>query len=88
MKIKHFQGYGSVNAVKVKDDTCTLHVKVTGNHEWGIRRDDLYDLFNWLVKKFDKTVTDHMSWHRLNPRVEITESISNGVDVCDYRFTY
>ncbi len=90
MKIKHFQGYGCVNATKVKDDTCTLHVKVVGNHEWGIHRDDLYDLYNWLVKRFDKTIPDSIAWHRLAPTVEIIDGydVNNRVEVCDYKFTY
>ena len=45
MKIKHWQGYGTVSATRIKDKSCTLHVLVTGNHEWGLRRDDLYDLY-------------------------------------------
>ncbi len=88
MKIKHFQGYGSVTATKVKDSTCTLHVKVVGNHECGIRRDDEYDLFNWLVKKFDKSLPDYMTWHRKQPKIIINEGYENGVDTCDYLFTY
>lgn len=60
MRIKHWQGYGLVNAVKVKDDSCTLHVKVTGDHEQGLEREDAYDLYNWLVKKFDKSVPSSM----------------------------
>ena len=36
MKIKHWQGYGCVNAVRVKDKEHTLHIRVTGNHECGI----------------------------------------------------
>lgn len=44
MKIKHFAGYGSVNAVKLSKKNITdtfgnekveLVVKVSGNHEWG-----------------------------------------------------
>lgn len=93
MKIKHWQGYGTVSAQKIKDPSCTLHIRVTGNHEWGLRRDDEYDLCNWLVKKFDKTVTDTISWCRSHPFIQILEGYttdSNGltVDTCDYLFTY
>lgn len=88
MKIKHWQGYGCVNAVKIKDKTCTLHVRVTGNHECGIRRDDEYDLYNWLVKRFDKSIPDSQMWYRLRPVIKIVESVENGIDVCDYFFTY
>lgn len=60
MKIKHWQGYGSVEAVRFgktwidKYGDAHVTVKVTGNHECGLVRDDKYDLFNWLVKKFYK----------------------------------
>lgn len=93
MKIKHWQGYGTVNARKVKDKNVTLHISVTGNHEWGIRRDDDYDLFNWLVKRFDKTQTDYVEWHRKLQNIFIQEwqfTDENGLDVdgCDYYFKY
>ena len=64
MKIKHFAGYGSVEAKKTStrnlpDGTREIVVTVTGNHERGLDRDDKYDLFSWLVKRFDKTVKDY-----------------------------
>ena len=60
-KIKHWQGYGTVKAGVVKDGSCTLHIRVEGNHEWGINCGewDEYRLFEWLVKRFDKTITDY-----------------------------
>lgn len=88
MKIKHWQGYGTVNAVKVKDDSCTLHVKVTGSHECGLERDDEYDLFNWLVKRFDKTLSDYRDFANRNPKIVIKNNYGSDVDVCDYYFTY
>ena len=90
MKIKHFAGYGTVEATRIKNASCTLHVRVHGDHEWGLRRDDDYDLFNWLVRRFDRSVTTYADWHRLNPRVFIIESSSvpGKHDYCDYYFTY
>ena len=91
MKIKHWKGYGTVSAQKIPDRNCTLHIRVTGNHEWGLRRDDLYDLYNWLVKRFDRTVPDVLTWER-QANVFINEgyTVQNGLDVdtCDYYFTY
>lgn len=55
MKIKHWQGYGFVNARKISKDENTLVVEVRGEHEYGLERDDTYDVFNWLVTKFDKS---------------------------------
>ena len=40
MKIKHWQGYGCVNATKVKmttkDNIRNLIIRVSGNHECGL----------------------------------------------------
>lgn len=92
MKIKHWQGYGTVSAQKIKDKSCTLHVRVTGNHEWGLVRHDTCDLFNWLVKRFDKSQTDYLSWNNKleNVRFEEGETVVNGLDTdtCDYYFFY
>ena len=54
MKIKHFAGYGCVNAKKISDKDGILVVEVKGNHEYGLSRNDKYDVFNWLVKRFTK----------------------------------
>ena len=92
MKIKHFAGYGSVQATRVKDKKHTLHIQVRGNHEWGLRRDDQIDLFRWLVSRFDKSFKDFtwVEWQKLQPRVEIVESFDydKKEDVCDYIFDY
>lgn len=91
MKIKHWQGYGTVSATKQKDKSCTLHVRVVGNHEWGLVREDLYDLYNWLVKRFDKSVPEYLTWRR-TADVHIVDGymVVNGLDteVCDYYFRY
>ena len=93
MKIKHFAGYGTVTARKVNDGTCKLHIRVEGNHERGIVREDIYDLYNWLVKKFDKTVPDVTTWLRSRPLIDFktdfrTDPILGVIDICDYYFTY
>lgn len=59
MKIKHFMGYGSVQARKVSktktdDGKTKLVVEVKGNHEWGLVRNDIYDVYRWLFSKFEK----------------------------------
>jgi len=59
MKIKHFAGYGSVQARKVSktktaDGKTKLVVEVKGNHEWGLVRNDIYDVYHWLFKRFEK----------------------------------
>ena len=88
MKIKHFAGYGSVHAVKVKDSAYTLHVKVVGNHEWGVCRRDDYDVFNWLVKRFDKSFADYNDFKSRLERLDIASGYENGVETCDYMLKY
>ena len=93
MRIKHWQGYGCVNARKVKDGSCTLHIRVEGNHEWGIVRDDYFDLYHWLVVRFDKDVQDYPTWRQSNPIIDVkpgwrTDLNLGCIDTCDYYFTY
>lgn len=59
MKIKHWQGYGCVDAKKVSRTDDTLVIHVWGMHEYGLERTDEYDVFEWLVSKFDKTRKDY-----------------------------
>ena len=61
MKIKHWQGYGCVNAKLTErkhnygSHDCEAKIEVRGNHEYGLdRHNDKYDCFNWLLKRFDK----------------------------------
>ena len=100
MKIKHFTGYGSVNAVKVSKKNVTdtfgnekveLVVRVSGNHEWGLERNDAYDLYNWLIKRFDKSIGDFYDiYGGLSYTMNDYYIKENGLDVecCDYKFTY
>ena len=97
MRIKHFAGYGSVEAKKVSKTTFTneygekktkLVVRVKGNHEWGLVRDDIYDVKRWLFDKFEKNF--------LGEDYEISMSVvddyvkENGLDVevAVYTFVY
>ena len=100
MKIKHFAGYGSVEAKKVSKTTrtnildekfVTLKVEVKGFHEWGLIRDDSYDLYHWLIKRFDKNVKDYYDiCDNLNYAFNdyyINEN-NQRIEVCTYTFTY
>ena len=97
MRIKHFAGYGSVEAKKVSKTTFTneyeekktkLVVRVKGNHECGLVRDDIYDVKRWLFDKFEKNF--------LGKDYEISMSVvddyvkENGLDVevAVYTFVY
>lgn len=98
MKIKHWQGYGALDAFKLSKEEIKneygekktqLRIRVQGNHEWGLERDDAYDIWNWLVKKFDKSVGSFYDY-----RVEVTyndyyvELGGLDVETCDYTITY
>ena len=89
MKIKHFTGYGFVNATKIKDPNCTLHIRVEGDHEQGLKRDDLYDVFNWLIKRFDKRMKEvsYADFHNLYPSMQVYYSDPYGY-VCEYMINY
>lgn len=90
MKIKHWQGYGTIEAKRIPDKSCDLCVVLSGNHEWGLRRDDMYDLFNWLVKRFDRSMKDveWLEFRKLQPEVYIAEWEYDGIDRCQYKFRY
>ena len=90
MKIKHFAGYGSVEAKKIsrkeRDGIVELHIQVRGNHEWGIERNDAYDFVNWLGKRFDKGLTDYRQIRSF--KTESEWDSKNSTDVCNYYVTY
>lgn len=59
MRIKHWQGYGCVNAKRTakranRDGTVSMEITVTGMHECGLERNDVYDVHRWLLSKFAK----------------------------------
>ena len=88
MKIKHWQGYGTVDAKKLPANGASLRIKVSGNHEWGLRRDDEYDLYCWLVKRFDKSIPDYAEFHRRRPLIFIEEGWNANEDFVIYEFHY
>lgn len=107
MKIKHWQGYGILKAEKLSEKKldilcCGLPtgekatqivIRVSGNHEYGLERNDEYDVYNWLLKKFKKNIPDNyydikffkMSLYDCYIRNE-KEHIDE--EVCDYTITY
>ena len=58
MKAKHWAGYGTVRIERVKDDTCTLHVRVVGDHEQGLRPRWNDVAYKWLVHRFDRNAPE------------------------------
>ena len=89
MVLKHWQGYGRVKATKISNIKTTsgvrvLTIKVQGNHEWGLERDDTYDLYNWLVRRFAKDCKDYTAIKEYG----YTSGYENGEDTCTYTFKY
>lgn len=92
MNIKHWAGYGVVEATKVSKKTAkngmvTLVVMVKGNHERGLERGlwDEYLLYEWLVKRFDRKAQygNHMF-----QRIHADDDCSKSVETCEYTFVY
>ena len=93
MRIRHWAGYGCVNARRINDGAAKLHIRVEGIHEQGLIRSDSYDLYNWLVKRFDRSVPDVTTWLKSHPLVDLRPGWRNDpklgyIDTCDYYFTY
>ena len=88
MRVKHFTGYGCVDVTRVKDKEHKLHLHVEGNHEWGLARRDLDDVYHWIVRRFDKTIKDSTEWWRMHPTMTITHGMNGDVETADYIFDY
>ena len=88
MKIKHFHGYGTINASKISKTTKNGHtklvIKLSGNHECGLIRNDKYDVANWLVKRFDKSFQDY----RQITGLDINSGYENGIETAIYTIEY
>ena len=88
MKIKHWQGYGVVNATKVQDKDNILIVDVKGNHECGLERNDKYDVFNWLVKRFTKKCESYTDIIQILTNEYLEKTESGIVECCRYMIGY
>ena len=62
MRIKHFAGYGCINAKKLKHETkngvTTLIINVYGDHECGLKPYIIEDAIKWLAARFYNHVLD------------------------------
>ncbi len=92
MKIKHFQGYGSVQAKKVskttKNGKTKLVVEVKGNHEWGLVRNDIYDVKRWLFDKFEKNFKGEYYNIEMSIKDDYIKEGNIDVEVATYTFVY
>ena len=96
MKIKHFAGYGNVNAKKINArrivDAYGIHldelkIEVWGNHERGLKPYCIEDAYNWLVLKHFGKKYDDYACEKIDTR-EWDVKLPNGVDEehCEYTF--
>ena len=97
MKVQHFAGYGSVEVKKVSKTTFTdefgkkktkMVLCVKGNHEWGIVRNDIYDVRKWIFNKFQKNFKGND--YDIDMSIEDDYINENGIDVevAIYTFVY
>lgn len=99
-KIKHFAGYGCVQAgvITKKFNTLTglntIVVRVQGNHEYGLERTDKYDVFNWLLKRFVKNLDPNFDCYRDIVSVEynnihgVKDASGYYLDTAEYTIVY
>ena len=97
MKVKHFAGYGSVEVKKVSKTTFTdefgkkktrMVLRVKGNHECGIVRNDIYDVRCWIFNKFEKNFKGED--YDIDMNIEEDYIKENGIyiEVATYTFVY
>lgn len=97
MRLKHWQGYGIVNATKISDIKKTddvygqsfgeLRIRVKGNHEWGLETDDDYTIYHWLVKRFNRSI-NYNDIIDVKPHSYYFKDGNSYLDVCDYTILY
>jgi hypothetical protein len=97
MRIKHFAGYGTVEAKKVSKTTVTnqygekrnkLVVNVKGNHECGLVRNDIYDVKRWLFDKFEKNFAGNYYQIIMDVKNDYIKENRIDVEVATYTFVY
>ena len=95
MKLKHFAGYGTIEAKKIgkltnNDGLTVLSVSVTGEHEQGlipyhVYMYDDYLLKQWLIDRFDKKAK---SINGLHFRTTVNDMSWNDTAVFTFVYRY
>lgn len=92
MKVKHWQGYGCVNMKKLKTsingNKKTIVVEVTGNHERGVKRNDIYDIFYWICKRFAKDCKEYCDIIDIQFQDGYKKINNLDTEYCIYTITY
>ena len=65
-----------------------LILQVKGNHEYGLVRDDVYDVRRWIFNKFEKNFTGND--YEIDMTIKDDYITENGIDVevATYKFVY
>lgn len=97
MRVKHFMGYGSVEVKKISkkpiingygENKTELVLQVKGNHEWGLVRDDIYDVRSWIFNKFEKNFKGDDYSIYMDIQSDYIEENGIDVEVATYTFVY
>lgn len=98
MKVRHFAGYGSVEVKKVSKKTIIMNeygdkktemvLSVKGNHEWGLVRNDIYDVRRWIFNKFEKNFNGQDYEINMTIKSDYIKEGSIDVEVATYTFMY
>ena len=97
MRIKHFAGYGSVEVKKVSKKSITngygenktmLVLRVKGDHEWGLVRNDIFDVKTWLFDKFEKNFKGDEYDIYMTIKIDYVNENGHEVEVATYTFVY
>lgn len=97
MRVKHFAGYGSVEVKKVSkkpiindygEKKTEMVLRVKGNHEWGIVRNDIYDVKRWIFDKFEKNFKGDYYDIAMSVKDDYIKENGLDVEVATYTFVY
>ena len=97
MKIKHFMGYGSVEVKKISkkpiingygENKTKLVLCVKGNHEYGLVRNDIYDVRRWIFDRFEKNFKKSDYEIYMEVKSDYIEENGLDVEVATYTFVY
>lgn len=92
MKAKHWQGYGTVDMKKISqnidDGIKTIVVQVSGNHEWGLVRNDIYDIHRWICSRLGKDCKEYRDIIDLKLNNYYKKINDIDTEVCDYTISY
>ena len=97
MRVKHFAGYGSVEVKKVSkkpiingygEKKTEMVLRVKGNHECGIVRNDIYDVKRWIFDKFEKNFKGNDYDIYMDIKSDYINENGIDVEVATYIFVY